>query len=616
MLWVAAGLGLSTFFALAGPSWELAAFRLLFDGACAVLWLVAAAGIGWPVWRFFFAPFDSPTDAITSVLTATALGIGAIGLVVLALGRAGWLNQAMAIALVTLGLLSSAIIVVHRRKVWEIEPWLRSPAKWSWLWALLAPVMGLTAVGAFFPSGLLWGDEPNGYDVVEYHLQVPREWFEAGHIVPLLHNVFSYFPFNVEMHYLLAMHLRGGPWAGMYLAQLMHAAMCGLSVVAVYALAGGGRHGTIAAAITAAVPWIPLLEPVAYNEGGTLLFGILAIGWAMRAHSARQFALAGVMAGLACGSKLSICPVLLIGVPLALAALHRFDWRRSILACIAYLLAAILLLSPWLLQDWTWSGNPVFPEGMSHLGKGHFSDVQVQRWQRANEMPDKNHRSPAGRLAAIWQQVLRDGRYGFILFPLGCAALILSVHKRTTLYLAVLLVIQTVFWLCFTHVQGRFMVIVIPIIALLISQCDRPWWPMTSGLAAVLLICWCTVLLAVKEARFIEYDRKVAKIAGIGVLGRENLELLCPMDLTRLGPQVQLDLLGDARAFWYQIPMSRLYYKTVFDVNTSDPRQNIADSWLAGMPRVGALVYTDNDDLARFAATYWGIGRLPWPTTR
>ena len=33
---------------------------------------------------------------------------------------------------------------------------------------------------------------------------------------------FSYFPFGVEMHYLLAMHLAGGPWRGMYLAQLMH----------------------------------------------------------------------------------------------------------------------------------------------------------------------------------------------------------------------------------------------------------------------------------------------------------------------------------------------------------------------------------------------------------
>src|SRR5205809_404472 len=85
-------------------------------------------------------------------------------------------------------------------------------------------ILWLISACAMLPPGLLWGDEPNGYDVLEYHLQVPREWYELGRIVPLQHNVFSFLPFNVEMHYLLAMHLRGGPWAAMYLAQLMHVA--------------------------------------------------------------------------------------------------------------------------------------------------------------------------------------------------------------------------------------------------------------------------------------------------------------------------------------------------------------------------------------------------------
>ena len=57
---------------------------------------------------------------------------------------------------------------------------------------------------------------PSGYDVVEYHLQVPREWLELGRITPLHHNVFSFFPFNVEDSQitLLAMNLHAGPWAG------------------------------------------------------------------------------------------------------------------------------------------------------------------------------------------------------------------------------------------------------------------------------------------------------------------------------------------------------------------------------------------------------------------
>ena len=55
--------------------------------------------------------------------------------------------------------------------------------------------------------------------------------YDAGRIVPLRHNAFSFFPFNVETHYLLAMHLEGGPYEGMYLCQLMHLSLMVLVVL-------------------------------------------------------------------------------------------------------------------------------------------------------------------------------------------------------------------------------------------------------------------------------------------------------------------------------------------------------------------------------------------------
>ena len=94
-------------------------------------------------------------------------------------------------------------------------------------------------MAALMPPGVMSTPEPNGYDVVEYHLQVPREWYEWHRIVPLHHNVFSFMPMNMEMHYLLAMHLSDGPWAGMYLCQIMHLCMMVLAVLAVYAIASG-----------------------------------------------------------------------------------------------------------------------------------------------------------------------------------------------------------------------------------------------------------------------------------------------------------------------------------------------------------------------------------------
>ena len=74
---------------------------------------------------------------------------------------------------------------------------------------LAMPFLGLSTLAATVPPGPLWQDEPAGYDVSEYHLQVPREWYQAGRITPLQHNVFSYMPMNVEVHDLLARHRRG-----------------------------------------------------------------------------------------------------------------------------------------------------------------------------------------------------------------------------------------------------------------------------------------------------------------------------------------------------------------------------------------------------------------------
>src|SRR5205085_1012775 len=162
-----------------------------------------------------------------------------------------------------------------------------APNHWRWLWVVLMPFLGLALVAAIAPPGLLWQDEPAAYDVTEYHLQVPREWYEAGRITGLHHNAFSYLPMNAELYDLLAMHLRGGPWAGMYLAQFIHVATMALAVLAVagaaQALSGRPWAAPLAGAAMAATPWLTSLAPIAYNEGALMLFAALAVGWAMLA---------------------------------------------------------------------------------------------------------------------------------------------------------------------------------------------------------------------------------------------------------------------------------------------------------------------------------------------
>src|SRR5437660_1294341 len=87
-----------------------------------------------------------------------------------------------------------------------------------------------------------------------------------GRITLMSHNVYSFFPFAAEMNYLLAMHLRGGPWAGMYLAQLMSFIYMSMAVLTVASAMPNPRAAVLASVAMVAVPWTTMLASIAYNE--------------------------------------------------------------------------------------------------------------------------------------------------------------------------------------------------------------------------------------------------------------------------------------------------------------------------------------------------------------
>ena len=94
------------------------------------------------------------------------------------------------------------------------------------------------------------------------------------------------------------------------------------------------------------------------------------------------------------------------------------------------------------------------------------------------------------------------------------------------------------------------------------------------------------------------------------VLGSADLNgLLPPEVISAIDAGKTLALVGDARAFLYQMPMARLHYRTVFDVD-SMPGESVIDAWLKGA-HAGATIVVDPGALARFHRTYFGIPALP-----
>ncbi len=346
-------------------------------------------------------------------------------------------------------------------------------------WLLLAvPASALLLTSASSLPGWLWASEAHGYDVLEYHLQLPAEWLREGRLAGLEHNVYSFLPNFMEAAYLHLASTAGSTHAGDGLAvraaQFLHAEMALIAVVLLARLSGvwlrGLRQGAtnephasgtwpsvgpLAAALLA-VPWVIIVGSMAYNEMAlVLLFAAATLAIAERNLSSRaRCVLPALLLGAACGCKLTA--LFLAALPLALAALF-FLPLRSLLRNLPPALAVFILpLLPYFARNLHDTGNPIFPFAPSLLGTGHWTSEQAQRWQQGHHFEG----SLAEWFAAVWERGIGHSQWSFF-FALVLLAALMSLWKRRTRFAALLalgmLIMQLVAWSLLTHVQARFL---------------------------------------------------------------------------------------------------------------------------------------------------------------
>jgi hypothetical protein len=247
---------------------------------------------------------------------------------------------------------------------------------------------------------------------------------------------------------------------------------------------------------------------------------------------------------------------------------------------------------------------------MSLLGRAHFTPVQVERWKRAHR-PTPEQSSVMNRLRAARQQILIDWRFGIVALPLAVAALVVARTSSIARFLALMLLAQLVCWVGFTHLQGRFFVLAIPIAALLMAQVSWPGWSVIASLGSLVSAIMACVLLA---------PRVMRATAVIGLDDYLRLEqprwFMDGSERRLIDRSILTVLVGDARAFRYMMPMGKLRYRTVFDVPEYpiEPWHGIQShtlifAWIGNSIPEGAQVVVDELELGRFAATYWRIPR-------
>ncbi len=582
---------------------------ILTDGIMAVLVLVAAGGYGYAIFRLA-APEGTPR--LLGLATAAALGLWLLSTAVLVVGSAvgGALTGYVWWPIVAVGVLL-ALIQAHRALGRaQIRPRLSGG---SLVWVLVAVAAGIWLAGATMPPGWMGNLTADSYDVLEYHLQLPREYYHAGRVQTLTHNIYSHYPLGVEMLFLLGMCLRGGAYEGIYLAQMMGGLFAAVAVVGVF----GGLRGTAsepalaesfraraAVPLLATAPWVIYLSWLAMAELGQICYLALALVWLrlwLRRPSARTAGWIGAMLGAACAVKYLSVGLIVAPVAAIMLAVSLRSPRRLRQVGLAGALT-LLLFSPWLIRNAAATGNPVFPLATNIFGNGHLSVESARRWrdghapgyhppvpQPPDYQPPERRISRAVRFSAFLFERPLLGHpvltWGFVFVLMGTIAAMLARPRGVAGWdwaLLGVLAIQMVVWALFTHdMPARFVAVSVVPMSLLCAgglarlACVREvrWLRQSAGLGGYWGLAPAGLLLVATSALNLGSAGKYYR-ASMAVWGKVEIPpagvpgaLLAERapdyrDANALGGESRLMLVGEARGFYF--PPGTIY-ATAFD---------------------------------------------------
>lgn len=585
------------------PLWTAAGFIILGCWACGRLTL-RRMGLG----RTF-------TRCERLVLACT-IGIGEVTLFMMISGCFGWMGRGWIIGLLALAVFVEAAV----RWLAPVSPNEQQPPPREPLTAdeiarrRMRRTVCVMSLLPFVIVIILGGATPStDFDVKEYHLQGPKEWYQAGQITFLRHNVYTTFPFLTEMVSLLGMVVYGDWFWGALVGKSVLCWFGPLTALACYALARrwfGETAGLIAGFVYLTTPWTVRISIIAYAEGGLCLYLIATLlavtllqaetrparrgvtTTELPGFSKQHIWLCGFLAGCAMACKYT--GLLFVVLPMAvivLAYVNRhsvrskmehpgeFNWSR--VGWFSFGVA--VAIGPWLLRNLLWTGNPVYPLAGSIFGGVDWNPARNAQWAAAHSPDDRNilgwFVSVKGRPAWLiditavndWLSPLLYG-LGVLslwhLWPRKTAAEADADQPRRMLKLFLMFwVTLFLFWWMFTHRLDRFWVPLLPVVATL-AGIGAVWskqklWQVF--LVNVLAITWVFNLCFVTRNNIgfnaYAYELKeVRKLVTPPAIQAINQSL----QSGQLSAKTKVLLVGEAQPFDARFPT---LYNTVFDDN-------------------------------------------------
>ena len=477
-----------------GPFGELAILDRVKPFVVAGTIWVGALLLGWLILQGL--RIRRHLDRLEYFTFAMGLGLSGASLLTLAIGLMGGLRGPVCFALSALLLMAMVVWRAWRGRVWlpsrgeagsqdglgaaekqETSDQGHVPDK-AWYqprwWWLVLPFAAVILAGAVLP--------PWEFDVLEYHLQVPKQWYQQGQVTFLPHNVYGNMPLGAEMLATLAMVLTPGElnwWWGALAGKVVMASFSILTTMLVFA--AGRRYfsataGIVASLVFISTAWIAYVSMNGLNEGvvAYYLFASFFAGrlwWDASKAADRPVWGLLILTGLLCGSAVSCkyTSVILIAIPLFGVALlaNRISRLRVV---IVFLLAVTAACGLWFGKNWVLAGNPTYPLLVDVFGGETRTPEKDTQWRKAHQVP-RDAQGHRYSWPQAWQATLdllgRSRWHSPLIAPLAVLVLLRRDKYGAVKYWVALLAFVLVAWWLLTHRLDRFWVPAVPLMALL-----------------------------------------------------------------------------------------------------------------------------------------------------
>lgn len=440
------------------------------------------------------------------------------------------------------------------------------------------------ALGAMLPSV--------DFDVKEYHIQGPKEWFMNGAIEMLPHNVYTSFPFLTEMFHLLGMELSSDWYLGALagkLALMTFAPLTGLAVFAAADRLFDRRAAWAAMLIHLSTPWTYRISIIAYAEGG-LTFFLMATTLAVIIRvqnqqndpdqaldevaekaspgKGRLTVLTGLLAGSAMACKY---PGLLSVVFPAAFVLLLLEWksqnaaplaRRAAKTLLIFGLACGVTIGPWLLKNLYETGNPVYPLMNSLFHGIDWTPTLEANWKQAHS---PSHHQPFDLLVKFYDVTLKSDWLSPLMFALAPLAFLTKWNRRFIGGLWLYVGFLFLSWWVLTHRLDRFWIPLIPLVALLsgggVWWATNQFWRFSAGAFVTLCVLFNLGFITTVNCGLNTWLGDLTEVRDNSEFTSEPVAYLNRM---RLPTDAKVLFVGEAQVFDVRVP---LVYNTVFDIS-------------------------------------------------